>query len=91
MTIGIPTSDFDDMKDLEVMTFRRTALDMCRNALEQRQITSKQSAALYAYPPDLESHVDLPPHLKKKLEKNGSCLRTCNLYACMVDQLSSYS
>lgn len=77
MTIGIPTSDFDDMKDLEVMTFRRTALDMCRNALEQRQITSKQSAALYAYPPDLESHVDLPPHLKKKLEKNEGNVVCC--------------
>ena len=71
MTIGIPTSDFDEMKDLEVMTFRRTALDVCRDSLEQRQMTSKQSAALYAYPPDLESCMDLPPHLKKKLEKNG--------------------
>lgn len=72
MTVGIPTSDFDDMKDLEVMTFRRTALDVCRDALEQRQINSKQSAALYAYPPDLESCPELPPHLKKKLEKNGN-------------------
>ena len=67
MTVGIPTSDFDEMKDLEVMTFRRNILDTCRKAVDDRQRKGRQSVACYVYPPDVETSDQLPKHLQEKL------------------------
>jgi phosphatidylinositol-4,5-bisphosphate 3-kinase len=38
------------MKDLEVMTFRRNILDVCKSSIEERQRRGKASHALYTYP-----------------------------------------
>ncbi|KAK3090339.1 hypothetical protein FSP39_011033 [Pinctada imbricata] len=69
MTIGIPTSDFDEMKDIEVMTFRRNILETCRSATEERQRKGHHSLACYVYPPDVETSEILPIHLQEKLTK----------------------
>jgi hypothetical protein len=55
------------MKDLEVMTFRRNILDVCKSSIEKRQRRGKASQALYVYPPDLESSPTLPSHLQDKI------------------------
>ena len=69
MTIGVPINEFNEMKDLEVMTFRRNILDVCKSSIEKRQRRGKASQALYVYPPDLESSPTLPSHLQDKSEK----------------------
>lgn len=77
MTIGIPVNEFNEMKDLEVMTFRRSVLKVCQDSVEERTRNGKHSLALYTYPPDVESSAKLPPHLEEKLQKaSKSCLLT---------------
>ena len=65
--MGRHVNEFNDMKDLEVMTFRRNMLTVCKEAVEERDVNGPHSQALYAYPPDVESLPDLPSHLKEKL------------------------
>ena len=67
LAIGRHVNEFNDMKDLEVMTFRRNILNVCRQAVEERDKNGPHSQALYAYPPDIESRADLPTHLKEKV------------------------
>lgn len=69
MTIGIPVNEFNEMKDLEVMTFRRNILNICKVAIKERERHGKASQALYAYPPDLESSPLLPSHLLAKIRE----------------------
>jgi phosphatidylinositol-4,5-bisphosphate 3-kinase len=71
MTIGVPINEFNEMKDLEVMTFRRNILDVCKSSIEKRQRRGKASQALYVYPPDLESSPTLPSHLQDKIREVG--------------------
>lgn len=71
MTIGMSASDFNEMRDLEVMTFRRNILEVCLYAVEKREKMGKKSLALYAYSPDVESSPNLPNHLLAKLKTEG--------------------
>ncbi|KAH3824205.1 hypothetical protein DPMN_126036 [Dreissena polymorpha] len=66
--IGISVNEFNEMKDLEVMTFRRNILKICQEAFEERRRDGKHSLALYLYPPDVESSAKLPSHLEEKLQ-----------------------
>lgn len=75
MTIGIPVHEFNEIKDLEITTFRREILNVCKETVELRKVDGDQSQALYAYPPDLESNPEPPPHIKVKLQK-GAFLNT---------------
>lgn len=69
MTVGIPLTEFNEVKDLEFMTFRRNILQVCKEADEHRKQSGKHSLALYTYPPDVESSAKLPEHLEEKLQK----------------------
>ncbi|KAK6177652.1 hypothetical protein SNE40_015711 [Patella caerulea] len=71
MLIGIPVNEFNETKDLEVMTFRRNVLNVCKEAISVREQDGAFSQALYAYPPDIESSQSLPPHLQQKVKKFG--------------------
>jgi len=71
MTIGIPVNEFNEMKDLEVMTFRRSILKVCQDSAEERSRNGKHSLALYTYPPDVESSAKLPPHLDEILKRKS--------------------
>ncbi|XP_067658198.1 phosphatidylinositol 4,5-bisphosphate 3-kinase catalytic subunit alpha isoform-like [Haliotis asinina] len=71
MLIGKPVNEFNEMKDLEVMTFRRNILGVCKETIDQREKDNILSRAMYAYPPDIESNQVLPPHLTEKLKKFG--------------------
>ncbi|KAL5015314.1 hypothetical protein ScPMuIL_009584 [Solemya velum] len=67
MIIGFPINEFNEMNDLELMTFRRNILKVCQESVKARENRSIHSLALYVFPPDLESNVALPPHLLEKL------------------------
>ena len=71
MTVGIPVNEFNEVKDLEFMTFRRNILQVCKDADDHRRQSGKHSLALYTYPPDVESSAKLPEHLEEKLLKFG--------------------
>lgn len=77
VTIGVHITQFNDAKDLEVMTFRRNILDVCKSAIEERQRQGKASQALYAYPPDLESSPVLPSHLQDKIREMKNDVVIC--------------
>ena len=75
MAIGMPISEFNEMRDLEVMTFRRKVLSVCKMAVEERDSNGQMSQARYVYPPDVHhSHV-LPPHIQKKIETGNKGLK----------------
>ncbi len=65
--IGMPVSEFNESKDLEVMTFRRNILNVCKSAEEERE-REPLTQASYIYPPEIDSNPDLPEHIKKALE-----------------------
>lgn len=67
MIIGFPINEFNEMNDLELMTFRRNILKVCQESVKARENRNIHSLALYVFPPDLESNVALPPHLLEKL------------------------
>ncbi|KAJ8319750.1 hypothetical protein KUTeg_001337, partial [Tegillarca granosa] len=56
LTISIPVNEFNEMKDLEVVTFRRNILEVCKEAVNERELKGASSLAMYAYPPDVESN-----------------------------------
>lgn len=69
LAIGMPVHEFDEMKDQEVIEFRRDILNVCKEAVEMRDSGNEDSLAAYVYPPEIESSKELPPNLEKKLDK----------------------
>ena len=65
----MPVNEFNEMKDLEVMTFRRNILKECQEAIDERDSRGLFSQALYVYPPDLESSEELPKHIQERVDR----------------------
>ncbi|KAH9490074.1 Phosphatidylinositol 4,5-bisphosphate 3-kinase catalytic subunit alpha isoform [Bulinus truncatus] len=71
MLIGIPINEFNENKDLEVITFRRNILKACKDVVDKRDLSGDHTRALYAYPPDIDSTAELPKHLLDNLKENS--------------------
>ncbi|XP_040576946.1 phosphatidylinositol 4,5-bisphosphate 3-kinase catalytic subunit alpha isoform [Lepeophtheirus salmonis] len=69
IALGIPLHEFDEMKDPEVMEFRRELFEVTSRAVSQRNEKGKESQAFYAFPPEIENDCDLPSMMQSKLEK----------------------
>lgn len=69
MLISMPVNEFNENKDLEVITFRRNILKDCKDIVDKREKGGAYMRALYAYSPETESSSNLPPHLFEKLGK----------------------
>uniref|UniRef100_A0A5F8GEL2 Phosphatidylinositol 4,5-bisphosphate 3-kinase catalytic subunit alpha isoform n=1 Tax=Monodelphis domestica TaxID=13616 RepID=A0A5F8GEL2_MONDO len=67
--IGMPVCEFDMVKDPEVQDFRRNILNVCKEAVDLRDVHAPHSRALYVYPPNVESSPELPKHIYNKLDK----------------------
>lgn len=65
----MPICEFDLVKDPEVQDFRRNILNVCKEAVDLRDCNGPHSRALYVYPPNVESSVELPRHIHNKLDK----------------------
>lgn len=65
----MPVHEFDEMKDPEVIEFRRNILNVCKETVELRDSSAEDKLASYVYPPEIESSRELPPNLAKKLDK----------------------
>ena len=73
MAIGAPVYEFDQVKDPEVIDFRRNILQLCKEIVEERESQGKMEHALYVYPPNLEMSAELPKHIMQKLDR-GNCV-----------------
>lgn len=71
--IGMPVCEFDLVKDPEVQDFRRNILNVCKDSVELRDVGGPHSRALYVYPPNVESTLELPKHIYGKLDKGRQC------------------
>ncbi|XP_038271511.1 phosphatidylinositol 4,5-bisphosphate 3-kinase catalytic subunit alpha isoform isoform X4 [Chelonia mydas] len=67
--IGMPVCEFDMVKDPEVQDFRRNILNVCKEAVDLRDVNAPHSRALYVCPPNVESSPELPKHIYSKLDK----------------------
>lgn len=65
----MPICEFELVKDPEVQDFRRNILNVCKEAVDLRDSNGPHSRALYVYPPNVESSVELPRHIYNKLDK----------------------
>lgn len=65
----MPVCEFDMVKDPEVQDFRRNILNVCKEAVDLRDVNAPHSRALYVYPPNVESSAELPKHIYNKLDK----------------------
>lgn len=65
----MPICEFDLVKDSEVQDFRRNILNVCKESVDLRDTNGPISRALYVYPPNVESSVELPKHIFNKLDK----------------------
>lgn len=72
MAIGMPVNEFNENKDLEVMTFRRKILSVCKMAVEERDAQGHISQARYVYPPDVHHSPLLPPHIEESIQNGKS-------------------
>uniref|UniRef100_A0A8C8CCP4 Phosphatidylinositol 4,5-bisphosphate 3-kinase catalytic subunit alpha isoform n=1 Tax=Oncorhynchus tshawytscha TaxID=74940 RepID=A0A8C8CCP4_ONCTS len=72
--IGMPICEFDLVKDAEVQDFRRNILNVCKESVDLRDTNGPISRALYVYPPNVESSVELPKHIFNKLDKAYICI-----------------
>lgn len=72
MAVGISINDFNEMKELEVMTFRRNILEVCKEVVACRDDPGGHNRALYTYPPEVESSSIPPSHVQSKLNKGNS-------------------
>ncbi len=79
LAIGMSVNEFNEMKELEVMTFRRNILEVSEQAVFVRDLKGLHSQALYVYPPEICSTSDLPPHIEKRIQ-DGICSFTEYLY-----------
>lgn len=73
----MPVHEFDEMKDPEVIEFRRSILNVCKETVEARDSGSEDKRASYVYPPEIESSKELPPNLEKKLDKGKTFILLC--------------
>lgn len=69
LAIGMPVHEFDEMKDAEVIEFRRSILNVCKETVEARDSRCSDRLASYVYPPEIEYSKELPPNLERKLDK----------------------
>ncbi|XP_054919880.2 phosphatidylinositol 4,5-bisphosphate 3-kinase catalytic subunit alpha isoform-like [Dermacentor andersoni] len=69
LAVGGCAHEFDNMKDSEVIDFRRNILSVCKDAVDTRNTGSEECRASYVYPPEIESSEELPANLERKLDK----------------------
>ena len=72
IAIGMPVNDFNEMKDLEVVTFRRNIMHICKGVVEERESQGIDGQALYVYPPDIHASPKLPNHIMQNIKKGWS-------------------
>lgn len=72
MAIGMSVNEFDAIRDLEAITFRREMLDVCREVVTARESGGDEGLVLHAHPPDLESSSMLPHHVYDALLREAS-------------------
>ena len=63
--VGIHVNEFNDLKELEVMTFRRDILHSCADVIQERERGGLPSLLLYNFPPDIDSEPTLPHNLQE--------------------------
>jgi phosphatidylinositol-4,5-bisphosphate 3-kinase len=69
LAIGVAVHELDEMKDTEVQDFRRNIMEDVKKCVESRDIEGLERQALFAYPPEVESKIDLPLSVEKKLDR----------------------
>jgi len=69
--LGMSVNDFNESKDLEVMTFRRNAMTCCKRFIDERESSGPAGLAMSIYPPDVHSSAQLPPHIMRKIQKGN--------------------
>lgn len=67
--LAVGGCEFDNIKDAEVIDFRRNILAVCKEAVDTRDSGSEECRASYVYPPEIETSEDLPSNLERKLDK----------------------
>ncbi|KAK7093438.1 phosphatidylinositol 4,5-bisphosphate 3-kinase catalytic subunit alpha isoform-like [Littorina saxatilis] len=79
MLIGMPVNEFNENKDLEVITFRRNILKACKDTVDLRDTGGDHMRAMYAYTPELDAAKELPTHLMDSLKKftDDGCVIVC--------------
>lgn len=70
--MGLSLNEFNDIKQLEVITFRRCILDICQAAVAERGVEVEGELpriALYKYPPNIASKPEPPEHVRQALRE----------------------
>ena len=68
---GIHTHDFDEIKDAEVIEYRRDIFHFAAKCFQTRNNDGCKSQALYKFPPEIEDQPQLPKAMGAKLEKGN--------------------
>eukprot|EP00093_Oithona_nana_P011343 11343.XXX_552124_548884_1 [CDS] Oithona nana genome sequencing. len=68
---GIHTHDFDEIKDAEVIEYRRDIFHFAAKCFQTRNNDGCKSQALYKFPPEIEDQPQLPTAMNAKLEKGN--------------------
>ena len=70
LAIGKTVHEFDSIKNPEVIDFRRTVQNICRNIVEKRESLPLQQKVFYAFPPELDEMTANESQNTSKLKVN---------------------
>ncbi|XP_067951586.1 phosphatidylinositol 4,5-bisphosphate 3-kinase catalytic subunit alpha isoform-like isoform X2 [Watersipora subatra] len=73
--MGMSITEFDNIKTLEVLTFRRKMLEVCQESIAKRSDPTR--LALYKFPPCIESKAEPPDHVKLAVRECGDVMVIC--------------
>lgn len=65
--IGKCLKDFDNSRNQEVIDFRTSMVEKCRQAITERSTYSWEQKVLYCYPPDIETSTELNSLVQDRL------------------------
>lgn len=68
--MAMSVNEVNDIKQLEVITFRRQILDVCQEAVTERSEGDDMiRLGMYKYPPNIESKPDPPEHVSQAIRE----------------------
>lgn len=71
------SNEFNDIKQLEVITFRRCILSICQDTIADRDTllaSDLPTLALYKYPPNIETKAEPPEHVRAAIRECKSVI-----------------
>ena len=80
MALGVSVQEFDEIKEDEIIGFRRDIFVFVKECFQNRTESGPECQALYQYPPEIENTSVLPPALRAKLDHDMVAISVWSIF-----------